>query len=137
MCQAQSGSSSRHNLHRARPILGTGDLLTLYHSLFLPILSHCCEIWGITYISTIHCIEILQKRVIILISGVNRQCHKNILFSRCTVLKFKDLVDLKVLIVYLRYSIVCQYLTISSAKSPFTFFSIPMPICTKLNLSKY
>ena len=34
-----------------------------------------------------------------LISGVNRQCHTNILFSRCRVLKFKDLVDLKVLLV--------------------------------------
>ena len=33
------------------------------------------------------------------ISGVNRQCHTNILFSRCRVLKFKDLVDLKVLLV--------------------------------------
>ncbi len=30
---------------------------------------------------------------------VHRQCHTYILFSRCRVLKFKDLVDLKVLIV--------------------------------------
>ena len=86
-------------IYRARHILGTETLLTLYYSLFLPILSYCCEIWGITYTSTIHCIEILQKRVIRLINGVNRQCHTNILFSRCRVLKFKDLVDLKVLLV--------------------------------------
>ena len=48
-------------IYRARHILGTETLLTLYYSLFLPILSYCCEIWGITYTSTIHCIEILQK----------------------------------------------------------------------------
>ena len=30
---------------------------------------------------------------------VHRQCHTYILFSRCRVLKFKDLVDLKVLLV--------------------------------------
>ena len=83
---------------RARHILGTENLLTLYYSLFLPILSYCCELLGITYISIIRCIEILEKRVIRL-SGVNRQCHTNILFSRCRVLKFKDLVDLKVLLV--------------------------------------
>ena len=86
-------------MYRARHILGTETLLTLYYSLFLPILSYCCEIWGTTYTSTIHCIEIVQKRVIRLISGVNRQCHTHILFSRCRVLKFKDLVDLKVLLV--------------------------------------
>ena len=68
-------------IYRARHILGTENLLTLYYSLFLPILSYCCEIWGITYTSTIHCIDILQKRVIRLISAVNRQCHTNILFS--------------------------------------------------------
>ena len=78
-------------IYRARHILGTETLLT--------ILSYCCEIWGIPYTSTIHCIDILQKRVIRLISGVNRQCHTNILFSRCRVLKFKDLVDLNVLLV--------------------------------------
>ena len=67
-------------IYRARHILGTETLLTLYYSLFLPILSYCCEILGTTYTSTIHCIEILQKRVIRLISGVNRQCHTNIYF---------------------------------------------------------
>ena len=99
MCQAQSVSRVVGIIYRARQILGTENLLTLYYSLFLPILRYCCEIWGITYTSTIHYIEILQKRVIRLISGVNRQCHTNILFSRCRVLKFKDLVDLKVLLV--------------------------------------
>ena len=86
-------------MYRARHILGTEHLLTLYYSLFLPILSYCCEMLGITYTSTIHCIKILQKILIRLISGVNRQCHTNILFSRCRVLKFKDLVDLKALLV--------------------------------------
>ena len=38
-------------LYRARHILGTENLLTLYYSIFLPILSYCCEIWGITYTS--------------------------------------------------------------------------------------
>ena len=86
-------------IYSARHILGNETLLTLYYSLFLPILSYCCDILGITYTSTIHCIGILQKRVIRLIYGMNRQCHTNMLFSRCRVIKFKDLVELKVLLV--------------------------------------
>ena len=45
-------------IYRAMHILGTENLLTLYYSLFLQILSYCCEIWGLTYTSTVHCIGI-------------------------------------------------------------------------------
>ena len=78
--------------------LGTENVPTLYYSLFLPIFSYCCEMWGLAYASTIHCIEILQKRVIRLTNGVDRQCHTKKLFSRCVFLKFKYLVHLKVLL---------------------------------------
>ena len=40
-------------IYRAGHILGTENLLTLYYSLFLPILSYGCEIWGITYTSSL------------------------------------------------------------------------------------
>ena len=69
---------SRHNLQSVAHTLGTETLLTLYYSLFLPILSYCCEMWGTTYTSTIHCIEIVQKIVIRLISGVNRMVDNHV-----------------------------------------------------------
>ena len=97
MCQWQSVSSSNVQ----DKALGTENLPTLYYSLFLPIFSYCCEMWGLAYTSTIHCIEILQKRVIKLMNGVDRQCHTNILFSRCVFLKFEDLVHLKVLLSFI------------------------------------
>ena len=98
-CDKRNQSRVVGIIYRARHILGTENLLTLYYSLFLSILTYCCEIWGITYTSTIHCIALLQKRVIRIISGVNRQCHTNILFCRYRVLKSQDIVDLKVLLV--------------------------------------
>ena len=61
--QVQTGLSRITGvMYRARNVLGTASLLTLYHSLFLPIMGYCCEIWGNSCVTKLHCITVLQKR---------------------------------------------------------------------------
>ena len=61
--QVQTGLSRITGvMYRARNALGTPSLLTLYHSLFLPIMGYCCEIWGNACVTNLHCITVLQKR---------------------------------------------------------------------------
>ena len=81
-------------MHRAIHVLGTTSLLTLYYSLFLPILCYCGEVWGNACITNVHCITVVQKG-----GQTDMWCwrlhHTNLLFYRCRVLTFQDLVDLK------------------------------------------
>ena len=61
--QVQTGLSRITGvMYRASHVLGTASLLTLYHSLFLPIMGYCCDIWGNACSTNLHCITVLQKR---------------------------------------------------------------------------
>ena len=82
-------------MYRASHVLGTASLLTLYHSLFLPIMGYCCDIWGNACATNLHCITVLQKKAVRLVFGASRLDHTSMLFYRCRVLRFKDLVKLK------------------------------------------
>ena len=94
--QVQTGLSRITGvMYRARNVLGTESLLTLYHSLFLHIMGYCCEIWGNACVTNLHCITVLQKNAIRLVFGVSRLDHTSMLFYMCRVLRFKDLVKLK------------------------------------------
>ncbi len=66
-------------------------------SLFLPYINNCCEIWVVTYKSIIDVIVKLQKKKAIrIISKVGKCGHTSKLFSELKLLKFKDLIDLKI-----------------------------------------
>ena len=52
--------------------------------------------WGITYKSTIDSIAKLQKKALRIISKVGSREHTNELFCKLKLLKFTDLIDLKV-----------------------------------------
>ena len=53
--QVQTGLSRITGvMYRAINVLGTASLLTLYHSLFLPIMGYCCEIWGNVCVTNLH-----------------------------------------------------------------------------------
>ena len=62
--------------------------------IILPYLNYCCEVWGITYKSTIDSLIILQKNAIRIISKVGRREHTNELFCKLKLFKFTDLIDL-------------------------------------------
>ena len=70
-----------------------------HYSLFMPYIMYCAEAWGNTYATNIHCLVLLQKRVIRLICGAKRLGHTNLLFLSVHVIKIPDLVKLKTAII--------------------------------------
>ena len=89
-------------IYRASCLIDRSGMYVLYCSLILPHLSYCCEMWGNTYTTNIRGITILQKRVIRLVCGVKRLEHTSTLFQQLDVLKFVDLVKLKMAIIMFR-----------------------------------
>ena len=66
--------------------------------------------WGNTYITNVHCINMLQKRVIRLMHNAHRCDHKTPLFYKAHVLKFTtDLVQFNILLfMYKAHKINCR-----------------------------
>ena len=73
--------------------------MILYYSLFMPYIMYCAEVLGNTYATNIHCLVLLQKRVIRLTCGAKRLDHTNLLFHNVHILKLPDLVKLKTAII--------------------------------------
>ena len=84
MCQAQSVSSSRHYLQSEAHTGYWNPTNIILFTLFTNTLIVTAVKFGElpTLLPYVIEIKLLQKRVIRLISGVSRQCHTNILFSR-------------------------------------------------------
>ena len=53
--------------------------------------SYCSEIWGGTYDSNIKALILLQKRAIRVVCKCSKNYHTNILFSKLSTLKLKDI----------------------------------------------
>ena len=84
-------------INRLRYKLNPYVLKILYCSLILPYISYCTEIWGNTYKTYLDGIVLLQKKVIRVISNVHFLEHTTKLFKNLKILKFYDLVKLKIL----------------------------------------
>ena len=80
---------------RASSLINRHGMPILYYSLFMPYIMYCAEVWGNTYATNIHCLVLLQKRVIRLICGAKRLDHTNLLIHNVHILKIPDLVKLK------------------------------------------
>ena len=65
-------------------------------STILYYLDYCLEVWGNTYKSNTNKIVILQKKAIRLINHADFRAHTNNLFKKMNILKFYDLVNLKI-----------------------------------------
>ena len=72
---------------KARKIFNTTTLTTLYYSLIYPYLSYCIHVWGGTYVSHLHDLFCLQKRVIRILSGAPPRTHSSPLFCSLAILK--------------------------------------------------
>ena len=57
--------------------------------------SYCSEIWGGTYDSNIKALILLQKRAICVVCKCSKYDHTNILFSKLSILKLKDIIKYK------------------------------------------
>ena len=86
-------------IYKASRILQSSTLVTLYNTLFLPYISYCAEIWGNACQSNLQKIIVAQKRIIRVVAKVNRLDHTNDLFTKYSILKFVDLVRLKVALI--------------------------------------
>ena len=78
---------------KARRIFDKETLHTLYHSFIFPYLNYCIHLWGSTYHSYISKLEVLQKRIIRIIAGVNRREHTKPLFNDLRILTVNDLFE--------------------------------------------
>ena len=83
-------------MYRAKCKLNLKSLQSLYYALFLPYINYCLEIWGSTHVSKLECLNIVQKRAIRLICNKNRRDHTLPLYYQLKIVKFYDLVQLKV-----------------------------------------
>ena len=74
-------------------------LSVLYHSLFLPYIMYCAEVWGNNYVTNTECLVLLQKNVVRLLCGAYRLDHTYRLFYNLCILKVPDIVELRIGIV--------------------------------------
>lgn len=86
-------------LHKVKYVLNEVSLLLLYSSLIVPYLTYCMEVWGSACNKTIERLCLLQKKAIRIINHKGPRDHTNDLFVKLKQLKFKDLVQLKIVLI--------------------------------------
>ena len=64
----------------------------IYNTFILPHLAYCCEIWGNTYNTRLHCLVILHKRAVIIIDMLGSREHSSEIFKKYKILKLNDLI---------------------------------------------
>ena len=82
-------------INRVKHVLTSSALYSMYCTLVLPYLTHCCEVWGNNYNTRIQSLFILQKRAIrIICLNTNYKCHKKPLFNQLRSLNVFTLLTL-------------------------------------------
>ena len=78
-------------VRKARKIFTNETILTLQYYFIYPYLNYCIHVWGSATNSTLNKIIVLQKRIVRIISGVNRMTHSEPLFNKLSVLNIRKL----------------------------------------------
>lgn len=78
-------------IHQTKSTLTTKALMQIYYSLVYPHLIYCQVVWGAACTTSLKPLVTAQKRVIRLISGLNRRDHTNNSFKHLKLLKFNDI----------------------------------------------
>lgn len=78
-------------ISRLAYLLPTNILLTLYYSLIYPYLAYCNMIWATNYISRLHRVIILQKRIVRIILGLPYNSHSDQAFAQLGILKIHQI----------------------------------------------
>ena len=102
VCMAMYYKLSRINgtLNRVRSFLPQESLMLIYNSLFLPHLNYALLAWG----HNSEPISKLQKKAVRLISNAHFLAHTEPLFKNLNLLKMQDLLQLKALKFFYKYS---------------------------------
>ena len=88
-------------MYKVSKYLPLKAMIGLYYSLFYPYILYCNEIWGCTYSVHLNDIELLQKRVVRIITGSDFLANTGPLFYSTGILKIKD-VNKFLLALYMR-----------------------------------
>ena len=78
-------------IYRVKHLVPRKILVNLYYSLVFPYLTYCCTIWGSTYSVHLKPLEILQKKIIRLITNSGFTAHTTPLFYELGILKLEDI----------------------------------------------
>ena len=108
-------------MYRTSSLINKHGMHILYYSIFMPYIMYCAEVWGNTYATNIHCLVLLQKRVIRLICGAKTWSHK-FTFSQVHILKLPDMVKLKTAIIM--FKAYCYILPMNVQKNWNTWITI-------------
>ena len=82
-------------LYKSSTVLDLHNLYIIYSSIMMSYFSYCSEILGGTYDSNIKALILLQKRAIRVVCKCSKYDHTNILFSKLSTLKLKDIIKYK------------------------------------------
>ena len=76
---------------RARRLLNSAALKTLYYSFVYPFFSYCNHVWGSACPTNLEKLVLLQKRVIRIIAGAKYLDHTDPLFKKLGLLKLTEI----------------------------------------------
>ena len=76
---------------RARRVLNSDALLTLYYSFIYPFLTYCNHMWGSAYATSLKPLLLLQKRSVRIITFSGYRDHTDPLFYELGLLKISDI----------------------------------------------
>ena len=85
-------------MNRAKFFLNENHLTLLYNALILPYINYCCLIWGFTFPTYLHKLELLQKRAVRIIVKQHRLAHTDPIFQHLKILKVKDIAKQQLII---------------------------------------
>ena len=78
-------------LLKVRRYLMKETLISLYYSFVYPYLIYCNHVWGLACKTHMNTLFLLQKRIIRIITGVNRRSHTDPIFKELKLLKCNDI----------------------------------------------
>ena len=83
-------------IYKSGSIFLQDSLRTLYCTLLLPYITYCSKVWGSASKNLLDNIVKAQKKVVRVISKVSKFTSASVLFSNLQIVKFYDLVDVKI-----------------------------------------
>src|ERR1043165_4473680 len=91
-------------LYRTSHILPSSIRAKLYYSLVYPYISYCNLVWASTYVSRLHKLVSLQKRVVRIIAGAPSFAHTSPLFLKFNLLKFHQIRTFQIWVFMYRFT---------------------------------
>ena len=76
---------------KSRKYLDEDSLLTLYHCFIYPFLIYCNHIWGNTYKTNLSTLQVLQNRILRIITGSKPRCHIDPLHKKLGILNMFEM----------------------------------------------